>query len=647
MGHSTPLLRKALKGANLASEDQAEDFWKKPIGKAKLARQKYIQYSTQIPVNKNVIFYEAMSGDRMGDNPYGIFEYLLAHPKYGKYLHVWSVSASENIPERFKATPNVVFARRGTLSFAYFMASAHYLICNANLPGYFTRRPQQRYLNTWHGIPYKTLGRNSPKARYGTPTGVGTFLKATHVITPCGFMTRVAQSAYSMAGASTATIAETGYPRVDLTVNIDHNSKERIRNQVGIDSLATDCKNRPTVLYAPTWRAEGGEDVVDTEQLIDDLKALAQLDIQLIYRGHHRMHRLIQDAIVGDQIGNVLIPPHDISSNELLTVVDVLITDYSSIFFDFLPTGRPIVHYLYDLEEYKRTRGLNLELEELPGSVAVSQSELLDAVAQSAVALDAVNGIGIVSEDPVQGDRYKIAQSRFCPHEDGLASRRAVEFFIKDRARDFPLHQSRDGRPTAAFWAGTLSVGAETESFIQSLFESAESTREQTVLIVDRETPTDKDVMKQIRALGDKISSVPYNVGPSTLLPTEETEYHDFVSGALANFEEVKEIVHANPVLNGIFSYEYRRRLDDAQFDSVAVAPGLTNHEIALATFADRSTILPAGHRTLPVEKSETKGPASIRFARRAADKFLPKGSGQRQIAVRIYKKVRNGIKRV
>ncbi|GAA1932997.1 CDP-glycerol glycerophosphotransferase family protein [Brevibacterium antiquum] len=646
MGHSTPLLRKALKSARLASKNQATDFWDKPIGKAKLARQEYIQFSTQVPVNKKVIFYEAMSGDRIGDNPFGIFDYLLSHPKYGKYLHVWSVSASGDIPDRFKNTPNVVFARRGTRSFAYFLASAHYLICNANLPGYFTRRPQQRYLNTWHGIPYKALGRNSPKARYGTPTGVGTFLKATHVLTPCGFMTRMAQSAYSMAGASTATIAETGYPRVDLTVNIDRDSQEQIRNQLGIEPLAATGKNRPTVLYAPTWRADGGEDVVDTEQLIEDLQALAQLDIQLIYRGHHRMHRLIQDAIVGDQIGDVFIPPEDISSNELLTVVDVLITDYSSIFFDFLPTGRPIVHYLYDLEEYKQTRGLNLELEELPGSVALSQRELLDAVAESAVALDEVNGIGKVAEDPVQGDRYKIAQNRFCPHEDGTASRRAIEFFLKDRTNDLRLRQSRDGRPTAAFWAGSLSIGPETDAFIQALFESANSTREQTVLIIDRETPTDKNVMKQIRAFGDKVSAVPYNVGPPTLLPTEESEYYDFVSGTFASFEEVKEIVHINPVLNGIFSYEYRRRLDDAQFDSVTVAPGLTNHELALATYANRATRLPAGRRTLPAEKTEAKGSASIRFARGAADKLLPKGSGQRQIAARIYKTARNSIKR-
>src|SRR5699024_9931216 len=248
--------------------------------------------------SRRVIFYETMSGARMGDNPYGIFEFLRSHPSYGEFVHVWSFDGSESIPDRYRHLPDVVFARRGSASYAYFLATAGRVVGNANLPGFFARRTEQHYLNTWHGIPYKALGRNTPNARFGNPAGTATFNKATHVLTPCDFMTDAVVSAYSMSGVSNSTIAETGYPRVDLTLNPARRDLSRLSRVYGTDDPQVLGDQRPRVLYAPTWRADNDEDVVDTDRLIDDLKALAGLDIQLMYRGHHRMNRLIKDSSV-------------------------------------------------------------------------------------------------------------------------------------------------------------------------------------------------------------------------------------------------------------------------------------------------------------------------------------------------------------
>lgn len=637
MDQDSSLLREVLANANLASSVAADEFWEKRLGKnarAKAVRKRYIRDSLRTPVNKNVIFYETMSGARMGDNPLGIFEYLRSHPEHGEFLHVWSIDARGSIPDRYKNAPDVVFARRNTRSYTYFLSTAGYVVCNANLPGFFTRRPGQKYLNTWHGIPYKSLGRNTPSAKFGSAAGNGTFAKASHILSPCEFTTEKIISAYSMSGVSTATFAEIGYPRIDRTLEPQPGLPNRLRAALGLKS----DDRRPAVLYAPTWRSEHAKDVVDADQLLEDLKALEQLDIQLIYRGHHRMDRILQDASVGDQLGNVIIPPHEISSNDLLTVVDILITDFSSIFFDFLPTGRPIVHYLYDLDGYACSRGVNLETAELPGSVALDRHELQEAVTSVAEDLEQSSEIRNLADEPLQGTRYKAAQTRFCPHEDGLASKRAVEFLLYDQTDGYPTHTAIGNRPTAAFWADELKAGPRSGEFLKALVKSAASPLEQTVLIVDRKAPISDDFMKKIKKFGNEISTVSYEAESLALLKKEEEDYNQFASNDYRDFNTVASRVRNNKTLNRIYTREFRRRLDDAQFDRVFLAADLSCDELAIASMAgQRSTA--SANLWVPLSKE-------LSTRQKALGLFLPKGSARRKFAARKYRELRSKIGR-
>lgn len=646
MAHDTSLLQRALAGVKLADETEADAFWSKPLGKnakTKAVRQQYIRDSTANPVDKTVIFYETMSGARMGDNPYGIFEHLRSHPEYGEFLHVWSVDSRAAIPDQYRNAPDVVFARRNTRSYTYFLATAGYVVCNANLPGFFTRRPDQKYMNTWHGIPYKALGRSTPTAKFGSPVGNATFTKATHVVTPCEFTTKKIISSYSMSGVSNATIAELGYPRVDRTIAPKPNIQDKLRNTLGLQPTQAPHDHSPVVLYAPTWRSENDKDVVDGDQLMADLNTLAGLDIQLMYRGHHRMDRLIKDASVGDEISNIIIPPHEISSNDLLTVVDVLITDFSSIFFDFLPTGLPIVHYLYDLDEYARTRGINLETKELPGTVALTRSQLAEAVTTAASELKDSNTYANAIANPVQGDSYRKARARFCPSEDGLSSKRAADFLIKDEANDRPTRTTRDGRQTAAFWAGELLPGPRTDNFLRSLLKSAASPSEQTVLVIDRKAPIEKTVLRKIKQFGDALSTYSYETEPPLILPEEMDSYNEFASGYYLDFDKTQLRVEKDNTVKQIFQREYRRRLDNAHFDRVFLAADLSIDELAIASMAGQHTTTTADKWTPPAD-AKIALPAMAHTVDRITDRLLPEGTQRRTVASRSYRKLRSII---
>jgi len=638
MSLSESLVQESLRHAQLADSDAVEDFWSTPLKDAEETRQAYVRFSAEVPLDKGIVFYETMSGDRMNDNPYAIFKYLRSHPEYGSFLHVWSLGEHGTIPDEFAGLEDVVFAPRGTLSYVYYLAAAGHIICNAILPEYLTRREGQRYLNTWHGIPYKTLGRNAARARFGSATGLGTFLKATHVVTPCEFMTNALLSSYSMSGASTALIAETGYPRIDLTVNADSDSVAGLREQLGVVVDGDGAPVRPVVMYAPTWRSEDGSDTVDTEQLLHDLETLAHLDIQLIYRGHHRIGRLIKDSAIGDRVGHVIVPPQEISSNELLAAVDILITDYSSIFFDFLPTGRPIIHYLYDLDDYASARGLNLGVEDLPGVVARDAAELVYAVEGAASQLSAVPQGTDVATSPPQGGKYRAAQERFAPHEDGGASARAVEFFFGDSADGVPVRAARDGRPTIVFWAGCVADDKRSAEFLQEVIRFAKAPKFQVTMVVDRAATFDRELLKTIKSLKSRLSVIAYDAHAPILREPERAVYEGFVAESGTDFDTTAAQLRHSEILSGLFSREYRRRLDDAHFDALFLAPQLTRHELALAALACKDPLTRGRHRAFRLSLMSPM--------QRTAEVLLPKGTARRRQAERAYRALRRRLKK-
>src|SRR5690625_6830116 len=104
---------------------------------------------------------------------------------------------------------------------------------------------------------------------------------------------------------------------------------------------------------------------------------LGALNVNFLFRGHLISNSLLNKFKIPK---NIIIPQAEILTNELLGIADLVISDYSSVFFDFLVTNRPIVHYLYDIDVYKKERGLNFNEDELPGVIAKTSEELKNAV---------------------------------------------------------------------------------------------------------------------------------------------------------------------------------------------------------------------------------------------------------------------------
>src|SRR5699024_3853386 len=307
----------------------------------------------------NMVFYESMSGGRMMGSPFAIFEYIVNHKDFENYTHVWVVNSFRVIPKKYRVKSNIVFVTRDTDAYFKYVSKAKYLICDSTLAPYVTRKPEQLYLQTSHGIFYKTVGRDSANTPLGVAGATRNLLQATHIIVPNEYMAYKQPRSYSIKGIHSGDIAKIGYPRIDVTVNLNEELKRNIISKLGID------EKKQIVFYAPTWRGTSkAQNKFDSNQLVNDLKSLATLNVNVIFRGHPITNSLLKDIKLPK---NIIVPTPDIQTNELLGMSNILISDYSSVFFDFIVTEKPIIHYLYDKEDYTKDRGLNLEDSELPG----------------------------------------------------------------------------------------------------------------------------------------------------------------------------------------------------------------------------------------------------------------------------------------
>jgi|GEM_PF-3631232 Putative glycosyl/glycerophosphate transferases involved in teichoic acid biosynthesis TagF/TagB/EpsJ/RodC len=147
--------------------DEVSKFSKNYISKAGKDKKfklitTYAEYRT-LPVLEKTILFETFHGKSMTDNPYALFLEMLSRGMERDFNFVWVLNHNDSLDiqaKRFKNIENLIFVKLGSLDYIKYLATAKYLINNTSFPPYFVRRQEQKYLNTWHGTPLKTLGKD-------------------------------------------------------------------------------------------------------------------------------------------------------------------------------------------------------------------------------------------------------------------------------------------------------------------------------------------------------------------------------------------------------------------------------------------------------------------------------------------------------
>lgn len=415
--------------------------------KGKISRQeRYNVFRNKLAPVKKTVLFESISGSRVTGNPLAIFKYMLEDDRFNNYTFIWTVNDYNVVPDIYKDLPNVIFVIRYTDLFYKYLSTANILINNTTFPNFFILNSGQKYLNTWHGTPWKTLGYDVKVAKMDYANGARDFLQATHLISPSQYTYDHQVVPYQIASIHPGEIAITGYPRIDLTYRSMQN-KKIIKKELGIED------NEKVILYAPTWRGENSFRSFDRQKLEDDLEQLSHINAHIIFRGHHWAEIFLTNI----NIPNVTLAPERLDTNELLGAVDILITDYSSVFFDFLVTDKPIIHYLHDYEEYTAERGLYFGLKKLPGEVVQSTQQLIKAVQN------------YMNTTYQPTEKYLEAKEKFVYKDDGNVTERVIDWFIFDKNNVEIVSNENTSKKKVLFNAGSFQSNGITSAFINMI----------------------------------------------------------------------------------------------------------------------------------------------------------------------------------
>ncbi len=495
------------------------------------ALEDYCYMRGSLPLQDKTIVYEAFGGQSMACSPLAIFRELLKQPEFSDWLHVWVVNNASVVPDAFKNLRNVVFIRKNSFGYLKYLASASHLINNSTYPAWFVRRDDQRYLNTWHGTPLKTLGIKMNGRFLEHANGARNFLQATHLIVPNDHTARSTIDDFGIKGLIEHKLKVTGYPRSDLTVFPAQDALEAARQALGLQP------GLPVLFYAPTWRGTHKNIDVNVDRLRIDLHAMKSKGYQIVYRGHS----MEQTALQGLKL-DVIIAPPEVDTSEILALTDVLVTDYSSVFFEFIPRKKPIIFYAFDFEEYTAERGFYLDIHQMPGTVVRSIDALLTAL-----------------EKPIINEVvHEQAIAEFCAFDDGNATSRVIDFFIRGSV---PA-PAADDQKRILFYAGPFMANGITTSFVNLSTALTEAGLNCYLGIDPSAIAKDEGRVTAISSLPEDVQLI----GRTGLMPmTPEQRW--LVNAALT----LKEIPNSNiaEVLRTAYGLEYRRVFSNANFESV------------------------------------------------------------------------------
>jgi CDP-glycerol glycerophosphotransferase (TagB/SpsB family)/glycosyltransferase involved in cell wall biosynthesis len=420
-----------------------------------------VAIARMLPVRPRTVLYESFAGNGALCNPEAIFRALLTDPDFADVHHVWSISdadAEAALRREFGGARNVRIVRRGTAAYWRALSTAGYLINNATFPPAFGKRTGQIYVNTWHGTPLKLMGFDMPGGALESANTLRNFLSADYLLSANPFMTEVMyESAYQLRNVFRGRIVEEGYPRIDRQQVGASEAAAAVRAALA-DAMRVDLAGKRIVLFAPTWRGVSFQSPdADLAHLADQAAALQSRlggDAVVLVKTHQVVHELARAV---PALARLLVP-NTMPANVLLGIADALVTDYSSIFFDFLSTGRPVGFLVPDGDAYTAERGTYLPLDELPGPVSTDASELGDALA------------ALMTPGADRHDRYADWAGRFTPYEDGHATARVIDIVFRGRTDGYRVRAAtRDDRPRLLFYLGGIRMNGITTSAVNLL----------------------------------------------------------------------------------------------------------------------------------------------------------------------------------
>ena len=315
-----------------------------------------------IHVDNNMILINSFGGLKYDDSPRVIFEYMKTQDRYKNYKIYWAFHE----PDKFEVQ-GAIKIKLDTFKYFIIALKAKYWITNSAIErGLKFKNKKTIYINTWHGSTMKKMGIDAPNTAFKFNTSK--------------YDVMYAQSEYDIEIFSNAfelpreIFALVGLPRNDELFGIAENEIKDIRSKINIP------EDKKIILYAPTFREYNRDKdgcIIAPPININKWKEKLSDKYVIIFRAHYEVNNVL--GIKNDEFIYNMTDYKNL--NELMKISDILISDYSSIMFDYSILDRPIYSYAYDYEEYLEKRGLYIDIKkELPNGICKDEDELLEKI---------------------------------------------------------------------------------------------------------------------------------------------------------------------------------------------------------------------------------------------------------------------------
>ena len=519
----------------------------------------YIYEYYNAKINDKLVLFESKKGEDVAGNIFYLMkECLENHREYKVNLVVKNKPiVLERITKILKnynlKNINLVFYK--SKKYYNVLATAKYLFNDTTFPLEYIKKDGQICINTWHGTPLKMMGKDVSNRKYALGNVQRNFLLSDYLIYPNDEMKKKMFNAYYLDDFYEGKILYSGYPR--NSVFFDEKRRKKLRKQLKLE-------NKEVFVYMPTWR--GIMTKKATKQQTDEIKSfLDYIDINLTNQQilYVKMHVLAGTRITLDNYKHIKEFPCDYETYDFLNLADTLITDYSSVFFDFANTGRKIILFGYDYEEYTQTRGMYYDAERFPFPFVKTKEDLLKEMNNKKI--------------PKMTSFIK----KFCKYDNLNCSKNVLNYVFDKKNTNSDILKVKNLKvarkvPVTLIYVGSLALNGLTTSVLS--FLSIINHQKEKVICTFREESLKKSPMR-LEKLDSSLSLFPiikgfkytYKETLACILYYRLNIYNKFVKNQL----------------NKLYTREFKRKFSGYHFDKIIHYTGYEKRIIGMFQRAD------------------------------------------------------------
>lgn len=520
----------------------------------------YQEYIKKMNINDKYILVEPQQGRTINGSMFYIIKELTSNKEYSDYM-VYVALKETAIPSakkllNYNKIENVQIVKYLSREYYKLLASSKYLMTDTSFPTCFIKREKQVVLNTWHGTPLKCLGKKSKSDYHSIGNVQKNFIVSDYLLYPNEYTKKHLIEDYMLENICDAKVILSGYPR--NTAFLDEKSRNIIRRELKLD-------DKEILVYMPTWREcktreeiEENAETITTQliQLESELK-----ENQVLYVNLHPLDRKSINFELFDKIKQF---PEEYETYQFLNIADCLITDYSSVFFDFAISKRKIVLFTYDEEKYLSSRGLYFDFNELPFTKVHTVTELVNVI-----------------NEPKQYNEEKFIE-KYCSYDNIETTKKICETVILNKANDLKIENIKNNKKeNILLYVGNLAKNGITSS-IRNLLSNIDTSEKNYYLTFSTN-----------KIANNKEQLLTFPEGVKYIATTGKTN--------MSILQKIKFILFKNDLIsinrfkntvNDVYKYEIKRLYGNIKFDSVIQFCGYEYKKILFYSVFDCNTAI-------------------------------------------------------